>query len=93
MKNCANLLRAAGVGDHFMNHSATNATCLLEAHVDEQLIMQRTGHSSTAVQIQHIGDNSITSNNISAPTSSERYKRCKNSDPTTAFKARVDSDF
>ena len=35
-----------------MNHSlhATNATRLFEANVDEQLIMQRTGHMSNAVR-------------------------------------------
>ena len=43
---------AAGIEGKFTNHSlrATNATRLFEAKVDEQLIMQRTGHSSNAVR-------------------------------------------
>ena len=44
------LCAAAGLQGHFSNHSlcATAATRLFEAGVDEQLIMQRTGHSTTA---------------------------------------------
>ena len=43
---------AAGIEGKFTNHSlrTTNATRLFEAKVDEQLIMQRTGHSSNAVR-------------------------------------------
>ena len=43
---------SAGIDGHFTNHSlcATTATRLFEAKVDEQLIMQRTGHTSTAVR-------------------------------------------
>ena len=44
------LCTSAGLQGHFTNHSlrATAATRLFEAGVDEQLIMQRTGHSTTA---------------------------------------------
>ena len=44
------LCQTAGVEGHFTNHSlrATVATRLFEAKVDEQLIMQRTGHSTTS---------------------------------------------
>lgn len=44
------LCQQAGVDGHYTNHSlrATAATRLFEAKVDEQLIMQRTGHSTTA---------------------------------------------
>ena len=47
-----NLFKAAGIQGHFTNHSlrATSATRLVEAQIDEQLIMQSTGHSSTAVR-------------------------------------------
>ena len=47
-----NLFKAAGIEGHFTNHSlrATSATRLFEAGIDEQLIMQRTGHTSTAVR-------------------------------------------
>lgn len=47
-----NLFKAAGIAGHYTNHSlrATSATRLFEASVDEQLIMQRTGHCSTAVR-------------------------------------------
>ena len=47
-----NLFKAAGIPGHFTNHSlkVTSATRLFEARVDEQLIMQRTGHTSTAVR-------------------------------------------
>ena len=40
----------AGLQGHYTNHSlcATAATRLFEAGTDEQLIMQRTGHSTTA---------------------------------------------
>ena len=43
---------AAGIEGNFTNQSlhATSATRLFEAKVDEQLIMQRTGHSSNAVR-------------------------------------------
>ena len=44
------LCTSAGLQGHFTNHSlrATAATRLFEAGVDEQLIMQRTGQSTTA---------------------------------------------
>ena len=47
-----NLLKAAGIPDHYTNHSlgVTSATRLFEACVDEQLIMHRTGHSSITVR-------------------------------------------
>ena len=54
-----NLFKAAGIPGHFTNHSliVTSATRLFKAHVDEQLIMQRTGHSSTAVRVyKRIGE-------------------------------------
>lgn len=42
------LFRAAGIDGHFTNHSlrATAATTLYEHGIDEQLIMERTGHRS-----------------------------------------------
>ena len=44
------LCEAAGLQEHYTNHflHATAATRLFEAGVDEQLIMQHTGHSTTA---------------------------------------------
>jgi len=47
-----NLLKSAGVIGYYTNHSlkTTTATRLFEAGVDEQLIMQRTSHSSSAVR-------------------------------------------
>ena len=50
-KMVPNLFKVAGIEGHFTNHSlrATSATWLFEAQIDEQLIMQRTGRSSTAV--------------------------------------------
>ena len=44
------LCESAGLQGHYTNHSlrATAATRLFEAGIDEQLIMQRTGHSTTA---------------------------------------------
>lgn len=44
------LCQKAGIKGHFTNHSlrATAATRLFESKVDEQLIMQRTGHSTTS---------------------------------------------
>ena len=46
-----NLFKAAGIKCHFTNHSlrATSVTQLFEAGLDEQLIMQRIRHTSTAV--------------------------------------------
>ena len=46
------LCESARFDGHFTNHSlrATTATRLFEAKVDKQLIMQRTGHTSTAVR-------------------------------------------
>jgi integrase len=46
----ARLCRSAGLNGHFTNHSlcATAATRLFEAGIDEQLIMHRTGHSTTS---------------------------------------------
>jgi len=40
---------------YFTNHSlhATAATCMFHARVDEQLIMHRTGHSSTSAVCSH----------------------------------------
>ena len=69
-----NLFKAAWIQGHFTNHSlrATSATRLFEAQIDEQLIMQRTGHSSTAVRAyKRIGEKLklVTSdalNNVSA---------------------------
>ena len=44
------LCQQGGFSGHYTNHSlqATAATRMFEAGVDEQLIMQRTGHSTTA---------------------------------------------
>ena len=44
------LRQKAGILGYFINHSlhATAATQLFENHVDEQLIMQHTGHSTTS---------------------------------------------
>ena len=69
-----NLFKAAGIEGHYTNHSlrATSATQLFEAQIDEQLIMQRTWHSSTAVRVyKHVGEKLklVTSdalNNVSA---------------------------
>ena len=48
-----NLFKAAGIEGYFANHSlrATNAMPLFETQIDKhvQLIMQMTGHTSTAV--------------------------------------------
>ncbi len=43
------LFREAGISGHYTNHSlrATTATRLFDAGIDEQLIIARTGHSST----------------------------------------------
>ena len=43
------MMREAGFEGHYTNHSlrASLATRLFDAEVDEQLIMSRTGHSST----------------------------------------------
>ena len=48
-RTLTNLFRDAGIEGHFTNHSlrATAATRMFDAGVDEQLIMSRTGHSST----------------------------------------------
>ena len=40
---------SAGFEGHFTNHSL-RATGLFEAKIDKQLIMQRTGHSSSVVR-------------------------------------------
>ena len=42
------LFKTAGINGHFTNHSlrATAATSLYEQGMDEQLIMERTGHRS-----------------------------------------------
>ena len=44
------IFEKAGIEGHFTNHSlrASAATRLFEAGIDEQLIMQRTGHSTTS---------------------------------------------
>ena len=51
-KTVSRLCDSAGFDGHFTNHSlrATSATRLFEAKVDEQLIMQRTGHASSAMR-------------------------------------------
>ena len=45
----ARMFKAAGISGQFTNHSltATSATCMFDAGLDEQLIMALTGHSST----------------------------------------------
>ena len=49
-KTIPRLFKAVGLEGNYTNHSlrATSATRLFDAGVDEQLIMSRTGHSSTA---------------------------------------------
>ena len=51
-KTVCRLCESAGFNGHFTNHSlcATTATRFFEAKVDKQLIMQQTGHTSTAVR-------------------------------------------
>ena len=46
----AKMCQSTGLQGHDTNHSlhATSATRMFEASIDEQLIMQRTGHSTTA---------------------------------------------
>ena len=62
------LYTTAGLQGHFTNHSlrATAATRLFEAGIDEQLIMQWTGHSTTADvhSYKRVGEKlySVTSN-------------------------------
>ena len=48
-RTLTNLFRDAGIEGYFTNHSlrVTAATRMFDAGVDEQLIMSRTGHSST----------------------------------------------
>ena len=43
------MMKKAGFEGHFTNHSlrVSSATRLFDAEVNEQLIMSRTGHSST----------------------------------------------
>ena len=85
-----NLFKAAGVDGYFTNHflRATNATHLFEAHVDEQLIMERTGYSSTAVRsYKRIGNklNSATSDalNKSISTTTNEVRREQGMKDTT----------
>ncbi len=49
-KTIQSLMKAANISGNFSNHSlrSTVTTRLFNARVDEQLIMSRTGHSSTA---------------------------------------------
>jgi len=82
----------AGVYGYFTNHSlrATNATRLFEAHVDEQLIMERTGNSSTAVRPHKcIGDklNSVTSDDLnkSISTTTNEVRRKQGTKDTTTY--------
>ena len=44
------MFKEAGLSGRFTNHSlrATGATTLFDAGLDEQLIISRTGHSSTS---------------------------------------------
>ena len=48
-KIVSEMMKEAGFEGHYTNHSlrVTSATRLFDAEVDEQLIMTRTGHSST----------------------------------------------
>ena len=70
------LCQKAGIEGHFINHSsrATAATRLFESNVDEQLIMQRTGHSTTSGvrSYKRIGEKlkNITSNVLNGSTGS-----------------------
>ena len=74
-----NLFKAAGIEGHYTNHllRATGATRLFEAQVDEQLIMQRTGDTSTAVRsYKRIGQKlkSVTSDALNSASTSKKGK-------------------
>ena len=67
------LCQKAGIQGHFTNHSlrATAATRLFQNKVDEQLIMQRTGHSTSGVRsYKWIGENlrNVTSDVLNGTT-------------------------
>ena len=75
-----NHFKAAGVDGYFTNYflRSTNSTRLFEAHVDEQLIMERTGHLNTAVR-SYIGDklNSVTSDSLNRSISTTTNEVCR----------------
>jgi integrase len=50
----AHLFKSAGIVGHYSNHSlhANSATRLFDSGLDEQLIMARTGHTSSAGDLQ-----------------------------------------
>ena len=59
------LCNSAGFDGHFTNHSlrATTMMRLFEVKVDEQLIMQRSGHTLNAVRTyKHVGEKLRTVN-------------------------------
>ena len=74
------LCASAGLQGHFTNHSlrATAATRLFKAGVDEQLIMQRTGHSTTAgvCSYKRVGEKlcSITSEVLNCTKNQKRRR-------------------
>ena len=74
------ICQAAGIDGHFTNHSlrATAATRLFEAGVDEQLIMQRTGHStcSGVRSYKRVGEKlrAVTSDVLNCATAQETKK-------------------
>ena len=74
------LFESAGISGHFTNHSlrATAATRMFDAGVDEQLIMNRTGHSSTSgvrsyKRITH-GLREMTSSVLNAPNPTDSVR-------------------
>lgn len=72
------ICKEAGIDGYYTNHSlrATAATRLFEAGVDEQLITQRTGHSTCAGihSYKRIGDNlrAVTSNVLNNATTEQK---------------------
>ena len=59
-KMISRMMSSANISGHFTNHSlrSTATTRLFNAHLDEQLIMARTGHSSVkgVRSYKHIGE-------------------------------------
>ena len=78
-KTVRRLCESAGFDGYFTNHSlrATTATRLFEARVDEQLIMQQTGHTSNAVRsYKRVGEKlrALTSDVLNGRTNIEDTK-------------------
>ena len=99
------LMKQAGFSGYFTNHSlrASAATQLFENGVDEQLIMDRTGHSSkegvraykrTTTKLCEVTSDILNSDHISAKTISEvtakpTVSKCITSEPTTSKSTSV----